>query len=201
MPFRPRGFRASIRPVLLWAALLAACAAPVPDLPPVPIAPHLAVALPSPAEAPPARQVVQLVTARYGARTIVFQAYLRPWDGAVRLTCLDSLGRVAMTVLWTAAGLAVHREPWVPAELKPENILADIVLIYWPEAVVRSMLAGGGAVLRTGPDSRTVSQQGQDVIRMTYHRPPAGSPWDGRVDYRNEAFGYTLDIQSRLEAP
>lgn len=193
--------RPSCRPVVFAVALLAACAAPAPRLPPVPIAPHLAVALPRPADAPPVGQVSQLITARYGARTISFEAYLLLRDGRMRLTCLDGLGRTAMTITWTEAGIEAHKEPWVPAELMPENILADIVLIYWPEAAVRSMLARNGAQLVVGPDSRTVSQQGREVIRITYHRPPGGSSWDGRAHYRNEGFGYALDIQSRIAAP
>ena len=77
------------------------------------------------------------------------------------------------------------------------SMLADIVLIYWPEATVRRSLSGGD--LQSSTTSRAVYSGGHEVIRVDY-QPEGCDPWNGRLQFRNIAWDYALDIQSTVTA-
>lgn len=172
---------------------LAACApAPAPTTGPVrvTVAPGVTLDLPAPAQLGRAVEAVQLVAARHDGQTMLFQSRLSVTADRLRLVTTDSLGRQAMSVTWGAAGLEAERAPWVPDGLRPENVLADIVLLYWPEAAVRQGL--GGADLRQDQDGRQVGE----AIAIAWQ----GDPWSGRATLRNRAWDYELEVRSALVA-
>lgn len=178
------------------------------DLPPaaappnqVHIASHLSMDLPRPADLGHDLRLDQLVTARYGEKTFTFEGYVLLTDNRLLLTCVDPLGRVAMTVTWTADRIVAKKEPWLPPELPPENMLADLVLLYWPERAVRQALMESGAQLVATPRSRSVTIGGREIVHTAYQSPDVAKPWSGHVELRNFDFGYTLDIESRELPP
>jgi len=200
------------RSALVTAALaLSACAGfqPPPAEPPngtVRVAPNLLLVLPEPASLGRDLRATQLVAARYGETTFVFEAQLRAAGGRFDLVALDALGRKVMTILWTASGVTAEKAPFLPEALRPENILADIVMLFWPVSVVRRALAASGGSVELEARSRTVLRNGAPAILALYeaagNAEPAARPWAGtggvRVRYRNEPWDYALDIQSRV---
>ena len=165
------------------------------------IAPDLVLTLPSPAALGRRFDAAQLVVARYGGETYAFEARIAVTPDRFRLVCIDPLGRKAMSIDWTDAGIATDKAPWLPGGLSPENMLADIVLLYWPETVVRQALAQAGGTLADDAQGRSVRQSGVEIARADYQASAAGDRWNGWVTYRNIAWGYSLDIQSRIVAP
>lgn len=141
-------------------------------------------------------RAVHLVTARYGDRVISFEGHIDVTAGRFLLAVLDPLGRKALTVDWTDAALVSTAAPWFPDGLRPQNILADLVLIYWPPDVLRRALAPAHAGFEVTPDHRAVVRGGADVIRADFGSGPGGGPVGTRVQYRNPGFGYSLDIQA-----
>jgi hypothetical protein len=188
---------------LLVAAVLVACAV-APARPPrnaVRIAPNLDLALPGPGDLGRSLAATQLVTAHYGDQTMVFEGHISVTPTTFLLVVVDTLGRRALSVTWNDAGITYEAAPWLPPAVRPRNMLADIVVLYWPEAVVRRALAASGARLVVAPGSRSVLVAGQEVIHADYQPAVGGDIWVGDSHYRNLSWGYDLDIQSVLATP
>ncbi len=174
--------------------MLAACTGgPRPAL--VPLSPQLSLRLPSPGDLGRSLEATQLVNARYGDRTFVFEAHISATPERFLLVALDPLGRQALSITWTDSGVSSVAAPWMPSALRPENMLADLVLLYWPEPSVTRALAGSGGTLIDTPRARSLVFDGKEVLHADY-QPGADDRWTGRIAYRNFAWDYQLDIQS-----
>ncbi|MCW2236400.1 DUF3261 domain-containing protein [Azospirillum canadense] len=189
--------------VLGLAILLGACAtgpATGPDARAPMIGPTQRLALPRPADLGRSVEAAQLITARRGGDTFVFEGHVSVTPERFTLVGLDTLGRRAMTVTWTDAGVEVETAPWLPDGVRPGAMLADLVVLYWPDAVVRKALAPAGAELAADATSRTVSADGQDLLRARYGWT-VGGPWTGTLTYANLAWGYEIEVQSQEQGP
>ena len=197
--------RRAVVPIAAVMLALAGCAQVEPPaaLPPgtVRIAPDLTLVLPHPGELGQSLDVTQLVTAHYGERTFVFEEHLSATQDRILLVSLDAMGRKAITVTWTAAGIDTEVAPWLPEGIRPENMLADIVLLYWPEAAVRQALAASHGTLEASRQSRSVGVGGKEVIHADYQPGADGDPWSGSLRYRNLPWGYALEVQSARVSP
>lgn len=167
----------------------------------VQIAPDLALALPRPADLGQSVEVVQLVTARYGDQTYAFEARVSATADQFLMVGLDSLGRRAMTITWSDAAISYESAPWLPPQLRPENVLADMVLLYWPESTVKQALASSGGIVTAVPGRRTIAKAGEPIVQIEYGPSADGSPWAGTLRYRNLAFHYEMDVQSVRSSP
>ena len=179
--------------------LLSACTAHSPDASPdhVVIAPGLALIMPDPASLNRRIEAAQLVIARYRTQTIAFEARISAAPDHFDLLCIDTLGREAMRIHWTQTGIVAEKAPWVPENLHPENMLADIVLLYWPEPIVAQSLAASGGTILAEPGLRSIRLLGKELIHAEF-QPIGADPWNGKARYRNMPRDYALDIQSRL---
>jgi len=162
------------------------------------IAPGVPFVTPGPNELGYRVNAVQLVTARFRGETYVFQAQIDVTPERVTFVGLDGFGRRALTVTYSGARMDVQAEPWLPAGIRPANMLADVAFIYWPEASVRGGLVNSAATLRSSTKSRSIEVAGSEVIHVDYDNPE-GRPWSGSVRYRNLAYGYELDVQSVVD--
>ena len=144
---------------------------------------------------------MQLVAARYGTQTYAFEARVSATREQFLLVGLDSLGRRAMTITWSDAAISYESAPWLPPQLRPENVLADMVLLYWPEATVRQALAPSGGAVASTPGRRTITKGGEPIVQIEYGPSADGSPWASTLRYRNLAFQYELDVQSVTSSP
>jgi len=182
---------------------LGGCAIAPPGAPPgeIIVAPGLSLVMPTVASLNRRIEVSQLVVARYGAQTVRFEGRISAGPDHFDLLCIDLLGREAVRIHWTGAGIVSHQATWVPEQLRPENMLADIVMLYWPAATVARALAAFGGVLAAEPGRRSVRLHDEEVIRADY-QPLAGvDPWNGNAKLHNLAWNYELDIQSRVIGP
>jgi hypothetical protein len=178
--------------------LLAGCAAilPVPADPTAPlIGPGQRLNLPRPADLGRSAVVTQLITASGYGQTVVLEVNLSVTPERVTLVGLDGMGRRAITITWTDQDVMAETAPWVPETLRPGSMLADLIVIYWPEAAVRRALPAGGEVVQEAR-GRTIRINGTDVLRVDYGWA-AGARWNGTLRYSNLAWGYDIDVQSR----
>ena len=164
------------------------------------IAPGLTVTLPCPVGLQRPVRASQIVTLRHGDQAITFQGNIEAGPTGFTLVGLDMLGRRALTVHWTDNALTAEKASWLPEDFDPRNMLADIVVIYWPEGVVRRMLRDAGGALEAGPRYRAVTIGGREVVRVAYN-PSESSSWSGEAHYVNTAWGYQVDIRSVEAAP
>ena len=177
---------------------LAACAT-TPALPAdtALIAPNTAFRVPPPHLLGQSVSVAQSVRADYGGIGMVFEAQIALTPDGLDLVALDGLGRRALTIGWHGPEPVAEAAPWLPEHVGPANMLADIALLYWPDALLAPALLAAGARLEATPARRSVLAGGQEVVRADYVRPG----WGGRALLRNLAFGYSLDVTSVLLAP
>ena len=180
-----------MRFVFLLLALAACSSAAPPVADRVIVAPGITLALPAPAELGRAEDAVQLVTARRGGDSFVFECRLSVDGERLLLVGSDSMGRRAMAVRWSKDGMTVERADWLPDTLRPENILADIMLLYWPEAAVRRGLSG--AVLSQTSQGRSIGES----IAISWQ----GDPWNGSSRLVNTPWGYEIEVRSARLSP
>lgn len=162
------------------------------------IAPKLRFEVPAPRELGYTVSVVQLVTARYQGEAQLFEAHLAISPERLTMIAVDALGRRAFTLASDGTGLTLDAAPWMSPGLKAANILADLAIVYWPERAVRHALDGSPAVLKSGDHERTILADGREIIHVSYDAP-LGQGWAGAAHYRNDAFGYELDLRSRVD--
>lgn len=183
---------------MLLVLVLAACAERPADNPlaPVKVAPGLFLRLPLPDELGRTVEASQMLTARFGDRSFVFEGHFRATAESFLMLGLDPMGREMLRITWTRAGLDYRVAPWMPSAVRPENMVADIVFLYWPEDVVHRMLDQAGGELVSGPHSRLILFGGKAVLRADYESVQENNPWTGRLHFSDLAAGYSLDIQS-----
>jgi len=165
------------------------------------ISPELTLTLPQPGDLGRPVEVTQLVTAHYGDQNLVFEAHIDASADRFFFVGLDLMGRKAISIDWTADGIVYDAASWVPPQLQPQKILADMVLLYWPEAVVRQALQASSGKLLIGQNSRTIMIGKKEIMHSDYHPAPGGDLWSGPVRYQNLAWKYDLAIQSSEQDP
>lgn len=204
----------AVWPIAVWpfaavspfaAILLALClglagCTSVPAPTQVAVAPGIELALPSPAALGRVEDAQQLVTAHYNGAVFVFETRISVTPSRLLVVGTDMLGRRAMTISWDGSAMRVEVASWVPAALRPQNVLADIILMHWPIGVLRADLNPGAAIETPAPNQRVVTLAGRTMIRM---ERVSGVPpyWSGQWYYQNLAWGYALDIESVDAAP
>ncbi|MGE5545924.1 MAG: DUF3261 domain-containing protein [Solirubrobacterales bacterium] len=188
-----------MRTILLpLLALLSGCAAAPATVDAVPVAPGVTLRLPEAAELGRSVDAAQLVTARHGEDVFVFEGRLSASPEGLVMVGTDPLGRRAMTIRWAQGRMAVERAAWLPDGVRPENVLADIVLLYWPGAALRQALAASGAVVEDGPQRRSVRLDGRELIAVSYED---GDRWNGTARLDNLSWGYQIEVRSLAVAP
>lgn len=163
------------------------------------IAPDLRFRVPSPGELGYSISAEQLVTARYRGDVQTFEAHLSVSPQRLVLIGFDPFGRRAFTVTSGGGTTSFEAAPGLPRGLDPGNILADVAIVYWPDAAVERGLPSSAELLSRG-DRRTIVVDGREIIRVDYDTPPARG-WPRMAHYRNEAFGYVLDLRSTVTPP
>jgi hypothetical protein len=178
--------------------LLAACAGKRLDKESIQIlAPGVTLTLPKTQPFGEVVDAVQLVQARYGDRHQAFQSVIE--TAGQRFTVLMTVpsGPRIMRVDWGDGSVVARKETIAPANLSPERILADLMLIYAPSDVLRKAI-GGGTLVVADESTRKVLMDGREIVAVVR---PSGDPWDGHATLVNSAYDYALDIQSHRIAP
>jgi hypothetical protein len=130
----------------------------------------------------------------------VFEGRISVDPERVMLVLMDSIGRRALSVEWNGREMKVDAAPWVPAQIRAANIMADVMLLYWPEAAVRAALTSSGGTVLTPPSRRVVTIDGREIMSAEFRSTPQRS-WAEWVRYRNLGWGYELEIQSQELTP
>lgn len=181
---------------LLLVGLLAACSLPPSAGGSVALAPQVSLRLPTSAQLGQAVEAVQLVTASHGGDSFTFEGRLSVNADRLILVTTDGMGRRAMTIRWGNGSLEVDKASWLPASLPPPaNMLADIMLMYWPVEVLRTHV--DGALVEADGTSRSLRRDGALVVDIS-HQP---DPWNGSITLHNRVWEYRIHvISSRLHS-
>ena len=159
-------------------------------------APGRVLALPLPADLGRTVEAAQLLSARYDGQTFLFDGRISITPERLVLVGVDGMGRRAMTATWDGRSLGIESASWLPASVRPGSMLADIVVLYWPEAAVSKALASAGCKLLVTAKSREV-RCGNDTVLTAQYDWPAGGKWNGTLRYSNLAWRYEIEAQSK----
>jgi Protein of unknown function (DUF3261) len=192
--------------ILLLPMLLALCGcvstAPNASIPAADdqavIAPNFTCVLPPPGAAGGNINVAQSIVAHFRGQTFFFEAQIQATQKEFDLVALDSLGRRAMSVKWRDGHMDSTRADWLPLDVRPADILADVAIVYWPKDAIARGLAACGAELKTTANGREVMIRSLSVITVSYE---SGDGWNRAAHLRNPAFGFDIDIRSAEIAP
>ncbi len=157
------------------------------------LAPGMTCTIPAPGAGLKDASVAQSIVVHVRGQTYTFQAQIQITADEVDLVALDNLGRRGMTAKWRGGHLAVTREPWLPAFVRPADILTDIAVVFWPVGTVAPQLSACGANLTEVAGGRSVATKGAVLMSVAYE---AGSGWNRTAHLHNGAFGFDIDIQS-----
>lgn len=78
------------------------------------------------------RDVVQVLTGRYGEQAFQFQVRLSLTTEKMQLVGLNALGQRAFSILWDENGVAVEKADGISDDIKAVDILKVIIATYWP---------------------------------------------------------------------
>ncbi len=155
-----------MRWLLLAVALLAACSTTSTterDNAPF-FAPGQALELPAPGDLGRNVEWLQHIVVHHGADTFAFDGRISVTPQRFQLVGIDGLGRRALSINWDKSGkVEATRADWLPPQVKPGPMLADIILLYWPRDVVRRALRPSGASLQEVGRTRVVSIGGDEI--------------------------------------
>jgi hypothetical protein len=168
----------------------------VAEPPAAQFAPGRDLALPVPADLGRSVEAAQMLSVKYDGQTFAFEGRISITPERLVLVGVDGMGRRAMTASWDGRSLAMESAPWLPSRVRPGSMLADIVVLYWPEAAVRQALAPAGCKLLATAKSREV-RCGNDAVLTAKYDWPAGAKWNGTLAYSNLAWGYEIEAQSK----
>lgn len=161
------------------------------------IAPGLQLAIPNGRELGYSIETTQLINAHFRGQSQLFDAYVKVSQDKIVMVAFDPFGARAMTITATDDGVHSELAPIVPALLHPENILADLAIVYWPALAVRRSLAGTSASLYDDAKERRIEIDGRTIVQVTYDSPHENR-WPQLAHLKNFAYSYGLDLQSTI---
>jgi hypothetical protein len=176
---------------------LAACATPSPSplQEEVFISPDLRFELPPWAKPERSLEAAQVLTGRFGDKSFSFQARLSLNEQRLKVVGIDPLGRRVIDILWDSHGVTATRAAWAPEGLRARNVLADIVIAYWPGEIVESALIGEEPLVSDVVGRRELSSKSGDAVVVSYTTDRLQA-WNQLVKLSNVAFDYELTIRS-----
>jgi hypothetical protein len=177
---------------LLALAVLSACQVqhPVPDSNTTGTATQPLVA-PDAAIPQSARQRLR---AMVGDREIVLDCVVEVTPDRVTVVGLLPAGNRVFSVRYDGRKVEQERTPQVPAQLQPEQLLADLQLAFWPLEALRGAFDGSSwKVSQADSRTRRLLRDGRLVAEVHYGD---SDPWRGRVWLVNLERGYALIVDS-----
>lgn len=175
---------------LLPALLLVACAAG-PKAPSAWLKPGVSVRLPAPGITPAVSEQ-QLLTATVEGRAQSLLVLLNADGGQLTLVGLSSLGIRLFTVTYDRQGIHTGQSVVLPRLPPAGQVLADIMLSYWPAEAWHKVLPRGWTLVDTA-DRRVLADPGGNSVTEIHYEIIAGRRQP--VALSNAIFHYQIAIQ------
>ncbi|WP_025899170.1 DUF3261 domain-containing protein [Sneathiella glossodoripedis] len=137
----------------------------------------------------------QQVSLSFADKEIQLTAALRLRQGEVRVIFLDMTGQRVLDLIWTQQNLLVERAAWLPEQVSATDVLARIVLAYWPAREVEPGLTDNMALIQK-PLSRFYTYSDQPFIKIQYSEEDI---WNSRTVIDQPGSAFRLVISSQLK--
>ncbi len=187
--------------VALGVLLLGGCAhAPPPAAPsagaapPIPAPPASPPRIFAPPEALSPRSASQVIHAAYGNRVASLRTAVQIDSDGLKVVGVTATGMRLFSASFDGERVSAERSPFVPKEVSPERVLADMQLALWPLASLQRAYADSGlTVSEPIPGVRRVVNGDRLIAEVHYASDDA---WTGRLWFVNFEFGYSLTIDT-----
>jgi Protein of unknown function (DUF3261) len=188
--------------ITLPLLLLAACAHSPPKsdpssdvVPPASAPASPPVSFASPAALSP-RSASQVIHAAYGSRVATLRAAVQIDAAGLTVVGVTATGIRLFTASFDGERVTAERSPFVPKEVSPERVLADMQLALWPLDSLRGVYAAvGQSVSEPMPGLRRLVRADRLIAEVHY---ATDDPWNGRLWFVNFESGYSLTIDTTL---
>lgn len=180
---------------VMLSAHLAGCAAvsTVERLGQVEIAEAVVLSLPTASGLTDFLEATQLITGTFDGRSYTMQVEMEWRPGSIALAALNVWGTVVFTIAYDGEKLRVEGNPLLLRGIRPEFVLADILITFSEQDAVAANLHGDGIVAVDVGPRRTISRHGEPIIVIDYG---GDSRWEGQVTFRHIERGYVMEIQT-----
>jgi hypothetical protein len=180
---------------LAMLCALAGCSGPASHDPPgtATIARGTVLVLPMPPAFPEPRQFDHIVSARFGRHEMLFESLADMGPDRVAVTITAPNGPRLATIDWSKGGIKGDRAATIPGRLRDENLLADMMLVFWPAKAIEAAMRPAGSVIDHPDGSRSISVNGRMIVEIKHVVAADG------VDRRtltNKDFHYTLTLSA-----
>jgi hypothetical protein len=152
---------------------------------------HPALAAP---DAAGARSATQVIHAAYGARSVVLRTVIETAPGKLEVVGVTATGQRVFSAHYDGKTIDARKSPFVPAQLDPERVLADMQLALWPLPAVQAAFHERGLTV-TEPFAGLRRLTRGDALLAEVHYATA-DPWAGRLWFVNFEFDYSLTIDT-----
>jgi len=140
---------------------------------------------------------VQRVTGEFGAHRAVLLCYLEVSGNHLALAATTPDGTELFSLEQDGTRLQVHSSPLLPKQLRPQAVLADLQMTFWPAVAVAPALARNGLTMTEHAGDagavRIIARGGTPVATITYG---AADPWRGAVVFEQHAWHYRYAVDT-----
>ena len=181
-------------PIFLMAMWLASCStATKTDL--VTYLDHdFPLTLPDPVWAQKDKTVVQQVTLIRGDHRHNFNAILELKSGRVKVALLDITGGRVFDMNWTSTNLTISKSDKIPEEIDGSQILAQIVVAFWPLEQVKKGLPVNVELEQTH-NGRILKNKNETIMTI---RTFGKNPWTSKSEILNRIQNVQFLISSNV---
>jgi len=151
--------------------------------------------------------VTQRVTGNFNGQSVALLFYLEVTPDRLALVGTTPDGSELFSLEKTASALNVHATPLLPKQLRPEMVLADLQMAFWPAAAIEKNLRDTDLQLREQNEAvgmrRTITQQstqqnGEPVITIDYD---SADRWRGSVRFEQHVWHYSYVVETLQSSP
>jgi hypothetical protein len=153
------------------------------------------VTLASPA-ALSARSASQVIHAVYGARSMTLSTAIQLDAASLKVVGVTATGQRLFTARWDGTAVSAQKSAFVPDNVDPERVLADVQLALWPLPAVQEAFGEAGLEV-TEPFAGVRRLRRGDALIAEVHYAGA-DPWNGRLWFVNFEFDYSLTIDTTV---
>ena len=137
-----------------------------------------------------------MIHAVYGARAMTLSTAIQLDAGSLKVVGLTATGQRLFTASWDGAAVSAQKSAFVPDNVDPERVLADVQLALWPLAAVQEAFGKAGLEVTEPFAGVRRLRRGETLVAEVHYA--SADPWNGRLWFVNFEYDYSLTIDTTV---